>query len=40
MALFNAGLTTQKMPLRFVASLDPTVLAFVVALTVLSTVGA
>lgn len=34
---FNAGLATQEMPLWFVASLDPVVIAFVLGLTVLST---
>ncbi|MDH4064439.1 MAG: ABC transporter permease [Acidobacteriota bacterium] len=34
---FNAGLATQEMPLWFVARLDPAVMAFVVGVTVLST---
>ncbi|MGQ0736899.1 MAG: ABC transporter permease [Acidobacteriota bacterium] len=37
---FNAGLATQEMPLWFVASMDPAVIAFVVGLTGLSTLMA
>ncbi len=37
---FNAGLATQEMPLWFVASLDPAVVAFVVGLTVISSLMA
>jgi predicted permease len=34
---FNAGLATQELPLWFVARMDPAVIAFVVVLTLLST---
>lgn len=34
---FNAGLATQEMPLWFVATMDPVVIAFVLGLTLLST---
>lgn len=40
MDFFNAGLATQEMPLWFVARLDPAVAAFVVGLTILSTLAA
>ena len=37
---FNAGLATQEMPLWFVASLDPAVVAFVIGITVVSSLMA
>ena len=40
MDFFNAGLATQELPLWFVARLDPAVIAFVVGLTILSTLAA